>query len=126
MVTLEDSPQGLSLRLGVSTDILASVVEVFTSTPELGACATGAELLAAQLPECCRVFKGSSDGAVIVLQVAVDVDKSGNNEGKVAFVCMRGIWTLWANCTKDNAQVLTECSHVQKYSAFDIAMASRE
>merc|ERR1712232_728134 len=126
MVTLEDSPQGLSLRLGVSIDSLASVAEVLSSTPELATCASGADFAEATLPEGCKAFKGSSDGAVVVLHVTVDEDRSGNNEFKVTFVCMRGIWTLWANCTKDNAQVLTECSHVHKYFAFDTMAVSRE
>jgi hypothetical protein len=109
MVTLEDSPQGLSLRLGISTDVVADLIDLLSRAPFEGL-RTGAELAAAQLPEGCRVLQGSPGGPVAVLQVVV-------NEFKVAFVCMRGVWTLWANCTKDNAQVLTECGHVQKYFA---------
>merc|ERR1712113_842152 len=114
MVTLEDSPQGLSLRLGVPLDFLASLKERLSHL-DLAGLQSGAEIAAARLPDnCFKVFQGSPAGAVVVLQVAV-------GENRVAFVCMMGSWTLWANCTKDNAQVLTECSHVQKYFAFDTA-----
>lgn len=115
MVTLEDSPQGLSLRLGLSLDLLAAIREQL-SQPPLAGLRTVEEFAAASVPEdgCCRLFRGSPAGAVVVLQLAV-------KESKVAFVCMNGIWALWANCIKDNAQVLTECSNVQKYFAFDAA-----
>jgi len=118
MVTLEDSPQGLSLRLGVTLEMLASLKELLQRAPFAGL-QTAADFAAAKAPEgcSCRVLQGSSAGAVAVLQVPA-------GESKVAFVCMMGIWTMWANCTKDNSQVLTESSHVHKYFAWD--MAARE
>eukprot|EP00927_Polykrikos_kofoidii_P060814 TRINITY_DN55721_c0_g1_i1.p1 TRINITY_DN55721_c0_g1~~TRINITY_DN55721_c0_g1_i1.p1 ORF type:complete len:1131 (+),score=193.61 TRINITY_DN55721_c0_g1_i1:235-3393(+) len=115
MVTLEDSPQGLALRLGISDDVLADVEGVL-SRAELEGHRSGADFVAAQLPDECRVFRCSPDASIVVLQVHV-------KDTKVAFVCMKGIWSLWANCTKDNAQVLTECSHVQKYFAFGTVAA---
>jgi len=118
MVTLEDSPQGLSLRLGVSVDLLADLKEKL-SQPPLAGLRTGADFATVSLPESeGRVFQGSNGGSIVVLQL------NGPEESKVAFVCMRGVWTLWANCIKDNAQVLTECNHVQKYFAFDAAAAA--
>lgn len=114
MVTLEDSPQGLSFRLGISLDALASFRDVLAD-PALSSLRTGAQVVedSPNFPESCKVFYGGSPvGAVVVLQLAV-------GETRLAFVCMRGVWTLWANCTKDNAQVLTECSNVQKYFGLD-------
>merc|ERR1712178_260408 len=114
MVTLEDSPSGLALRLGVSLDLLASLEEILNDPLLTDALGSHGDLAAARLPESCRVFECSVAGTIIVLQVT-------SGESRVAFVFMKGIWTLWANCCKDNAQVLTECSHVQKYFAFDAA-----
>lgn len=115
MVTLEDSPQGLSLRLGVSPDLLAAVADVLSREPL--ADATYADLFNVKLPENCTVFQSSPAGTIVGLQVA-------HGESKLAFAYMKGVWTLWANSVKDNAQVLTECSHVQKYFAFDSAVAT--
>lgn len=114
MVTLEDSPNGLSLRLGISVEMLTDIKRVLLA-PSIGGRRNAAELAAAaaELPEECKLF-GSPEGSVVALQVAI-------KETKVAFVCMRGIWMLWANCTKDNAQVLSECSHVQKYFGLESA-----
>jgi len=110
MVTLEDSPNGLSLRLGISIDLLAAAADVLSREP-LAQCSP-AELLDMTLPDNCAVFQSSSVGTIIVLQITV-------NESKLSFMVMRGVWTLWANSVKDNAQVLTECSHIQKYVCFE-------
>merc|ERR1712139_343720 len=115
MVTLEDSPNGLSLRLGISIDLLTSAAEIFSREPF--AAASCADILAAKLPEGCTVFQSSPVGTIVVLQVAI-------GETKLAFAFMKGVWTLWANSVKDNAQVLTECGHVQKYFAFDAAVVA--
>jgi len=115
MVTLEDSPQGLSFRLGVSLDTLAALQVILTQAPFTGLGSAEAKAGEEALPDNCRVFYGAPSGNVYVLQITL-VD-----ETRIAFVCMRGVWTLWANCTKDNAQVLTECSHVHRYFAFDNA-----
>lgn len=117
MVTLEDSPHGLSLRLGVSVDLLASVRELLLSAP-LAGLTRPAEFASATVPEdSCKVFfQGTPNGATAALQVAV-------GDSKLAFVYMLDTWTLWANCTKDNAQVLAECSNVHKYFGFDAAPA---
>lgn len=114
MVTLEDSPNGLSLRLGISLDLLSAAADVLMREPL--ADASCADLFAMKLPENCTVFQSSPVGTIVVLQVAV-------GESKLAFAVMKGVWTLWSNSVKDNAQVLTECSHVQKYFAFDAAVA---
>lgn len=117
MVTLEDSPQGLSLRLGLSLDLLAAIKDQLAQPP-LAGLQTGSEFAAAQVQDgSCKVFQGSQVGAITVVQVAVA-------ETRVSFVCMMGNWTMWANCIKDNAQVLTECSNVQKYFAFDTASSN--
>merc|ERR1712070_1262888 len=113
MVTLEDSPIGLSMRLGISLELLASAAEILQREPFVDA--SCADIFAAKLPENCTVFQSSPAGTIVVLQVAI-------GETKLAFVFMKGVWTLWANSVKDNAQVLTECSHVQKYVAFDAAV----
>lgn len=115
MVTLEDSPQGLSLRLGISNDLLVDVKDLL-SQPAFEGLRSGADFASTRLPDGCRVVRGSLDGSIVVLHLLV-------SDTKVAFVCMRSMWSLWANCTKDNAQVLTECSHVQKYFAFGAAAA---
>jgi len=118
MVTLEDSPQGLSLRLGVNQELLTGLKEQLQQPPFAGL-QSGADFAAAfrrgeQVPEgaSCICFQGSNAGAIVALHLAV-------GESKAAFVCMMGNWTMWANCTKDNSQVLIECSHVNKHFAFD-------
>jgi hypothetical protein len=113
MVTLEDSANGLSLRLGISLDMLSEVADVLAKEP-LSTLSSGSDYLGTSLPESCSVFQSSPIGTIVVLQVAV-------GENKLAFAFMKGVWTLWANSVKDNAQVLTECSTVQKYFAFDAA-----
>jgi len=117
MVTLEDSPLGLARRLGVSVELLASVEELLLQGEPGGAAEAGegpaghdAEGRAAEGGSC-ALLRCDPSGAVEVLQVSV-------GEAKLAFVCMRGTWTLWANCTKDSAQVLTECAAVHRYFAF--------
>jgi len=110
MVTLEDSPNGLSLRLGISIDLLSAAADMLSREPFADASTT--DLFGARLPENCAVFQSSAVGTIVVLQVTV-------GESKLSFAFMKGVWTLWANSVKDNAQVLTECSHVQKYFAFD-------
>merc|ERR1712151_88476 len=52
MVTLEDSPQGLSLRLGVPLDFLASLKERLSHL-DLAGLQSGAEIAAARLPDNC-------------------------------------------------------------------------
>lgn len=111
MVTLEDSPNGLSLRLGISIDLLSAAADVLSKDP-LAGCSAAEILQCSELPENCAVFQSSSVGTIIVLVMTV-------NESKLAFMVMKDTWTLWANSVKDNAQVLTECSHIQKYVAFD-------
>lgn len=111
MVTLEDSPNGLSLRLGLSADLLAAAAEALSDS-SLAELHAGTEFAAARTPDSCRVFQSSPTGAIVVLQVAV-------GDSRLAFVYMKGVWTLWANSVKDNAQVLTDCGHVNKYFAFD-------
>lgn len=116
MVTLEDSPQGLSHRLGITLDLLASVREMLISPP-LASLKNPTDFAAAG-DDNCKVFsQGSPDGAIAALQVAV-------GESKLAFVCMVDTWSMWANCTKDNAQVLADCSNIQKYFGFDSTPAS--
>lgn len=114
MVTLEDSPNGLPLRLGVSPDLLLAAADVLSGEPLANASAS--ELLTVKLPDNCSVFQSSDTGTIVVLQVAI-------GESKLAFAFLKGVWVLWANSVKDNAQVLTECSHVQKYFVFDAAVA---
>merc|ERR1719310_236509 len=116
MVTLEDSANGLSLRLGISVDMLSEAADVLAREP-LSSLNSGSDFLGASLPENCSVFQSSPIGTIVVLQVAI-------GESKLAFAFMKGVWMLWANSVKDNAQVLTECSHVQKYFAFDAAVAT--
>jgi len=111
MVTLEDSANGLSLRLGISLDMLSEVADVLAKEP-LSTLSSGSDYLGTSLPESCSVFQSSPIGTIVVLQVAV-------GENKLAFAFMKGVWTLWANSVKDNAQVLTECSQVHRYYAFD-------
>lgn len=111
MVTLEDSPNGLSLRLGISIDLLTAAADVLSRDP-LAGCSASEILQCSELPENCAVFQSSSVGTIIVLVITI-------NESKLAFMVMKDTWTLWANSVKDNAQVLTECSHIQKYVAFD-------
>eukprot|EP00929_Paragymnodinium_shiwhaense_P035409 TRINITY_DN19114_c0_g1_i1.p1 TRINITY_DN19114_c0_g1~~TRINITY_DN19114_c0_g1_i1.p1 ORF type:complete len:1111 (-),score=244.58 TRINITY_DN19114_c0_g1_i1:152-3484(-) len=110
MVTLEDSPQGLALRLGISNDVISEVREQL-SRPSLACLRSAGDFARAQasgsVPEGCQIL-GTVDGSVIALTVTA-------SDAKVAFICMRGIWTLWSNCTKDNAQVLSECNHIHKY-----------
>jgi len=118
MVTLEDSPQGLSLRLGLTQDVLSTLKDVLSNPPCSGL-QSGADFAGAALPETCKVTQGSPTGHIVILQVSLSA-------GKVAFVCMMGVWLLWANCTKDNAQVLTECSHVEKDFAFDSTQVGKE
>merc|ERR1711920_61045 len=50
MVTLEDSPQGLSLRLGLSLDLLAAIKEQLAQAP-LAGLQTGSEFASAALPD---------------------------------------------------------------------------
>merc|ERR1712070_386352 len=81
------------------------------------------EFDSAKWPSSCKVFQSATGtNTIVVLQVGGEKDEKAEKiegENKLAFVRMNGIWTLWANCCKDNAQVLTECSTVQKYFAFD-------
>jgi len=115
MITLEDSPLGLSYRLGISFELLSKVKEIL-SQPALVNLTSRSSTdppSDAELENCsCSVFQSSPSGSVLVLTVTVA-------DQKVAFVHMLGVWTLWANCTKDNSQVLTECSHVHKYFTFE-------
>eukprot|EP00747_Dinoflagellata_sp_TGD_P209634 gnl/TRDRNA2_/TRDRNA2_83015_c0_seq1.p1 gnl/TRDRNA2_/TRDRNA2_83015_c0~~gnl/TRDRNA2_/TRDRNA2_83015_c0_seq1.p1 ORF type:complete len:1090 (+),score=229.66 gnl/TRDRNA2_/TRDRNA2_83015_c0_seq1:103-3372(+) len=111
MVTLEDSPSGLSLRLGIAIETIDAIEETLGDV-KLSMPQSGSDWANATLPENCKIFQSSPAGTITVLQVVV-------GETKVAFVCMKGIWTLWANCCKDNAQVLTQCENVQKYFSFE-------
>jgi len=116
-VTLEDSPQGLILRLGLSLEFLSAAAEVLNQPCFLGL-RSGRDFAAALLPpnegtHGCQFHWGTRTGAVGILQLTTA-------ESSVAFVCMNDIWVLWANCTKDSAEVLTTCSSVQRY--FNFAM----
>merc|ERR1712232_1217869 len=115
IVTLEDSPDGLSLRLGISVDVLMEIQALF-SLFSISNSRSALEVDASILPEGCKLLQRVPDGSIAVLQVTA---KSAN----FAFVCLRDTWTLWANCIHDNAQVLTECSQVQKYFALDVAVS---
>jgi hypothetical protein len=115
MVTLEDSPSGLSLRLGVWLDLLTSAADILSQEP-WNDLHDGGDFWSARLPDSCSVFQSSPTGTIVVLQVAI-------GETKLAFVFMKDVWTLWANSVKDNAQVLSECSQVHRYFAFDAAVA---
>jgi len=110
-VTLEDSASGLSLRLGVSLELLVSIKELLAH-PSFYGLEKAEDFAEAQLPESCKVSHGTPGQAVTILQLSV-ADKT------LAFVCMMGVWMMWANCAKDNAQVLTECSNSQRYFAFE-------
>merc|ERR1740138_1748827 len=83
MVTLEDSPQGLSLRLGIALDLLAQIKELLTQPP-LAGLQSATEFAATHVNEnWARVFQsgresscpgsnqGAGAGSVVVLQVAV-------------------------------------------------------
>jgi len=129
MVTLEDSPTGLAFRLGVTMEML-STTEATLADPLVQELLQRQEFDSTSWPENCKILQSASGtNTIIVLQVGMEKTEgekaekmvTENGESKLAFVCMNGIWTLWANCCKDNAQVLTECSTVQKYFAFDAA-----
>merc|ERR1712008_423115 len=115
-VTLEDSPQGLLLRLGLSLEILSAATELL-NRPHLLGLRSGRYFAAALLPpnehasHGLQFHWGTRTGAVGILQVIT----AGSS---IAFVCMNDIWVLWANCTKDSAEVLTTCSSVQRYFNF--------
>lgn len=114
MVSLEDSPTGLANRLGLSMEVLSSLKDQLRQEP-FASLQTNSDFRSLDVPEgtSLNVFQGTT-GSVTALQLQA-------GDSKVAFVCMMGIWMLWANCTKDNSQVLTECSFVNKYFAFDWA-----
>lgn len=115
-VTLEDSPQGLALRLGLTVEVLQKACEVLRQVEET---CPGAALFEedAPLPQGVRVFARSGSTSLSVLFVSV--------EGKeIAFVLLKSVWKLWSNACKDNASVLTDCTMVQKY--FDFGQGAKE
>jgi len=98
-VTLEDSPQGLAMRVGLSTTYLADVCDILKDLP-LGD--------KEDLPEGFRMLSRAS---IRILFVTMD-------DCEIAFVQLKEVWMLWANSSKDNATVLTDTTHVDKYFNF--------
>jgi len=111
-VTIEDSPNGLSLRLGITMEFLDEVEELL-SKDEVSKYSSVSELIEAKdsLPENCKLIQSSPTNCILL-----QVMKCGEKE--IAFIYMQDNWMLWSNCCKDNAQVLTECGNVQKYFDF--------
>jgi len=114
-VTIEDSSQGLSLRLGITREFLEEVARKLEEAG-LDAPKKAAEVMAMQgsLPEGCRLVTGSPSNSVVILFV-----QAGPEKKEVGFIFMQDFWMLWANSCKDNAQVLAgECGFAAKYFEF--------
>jgi hypothetical protein len=106
-VTLEDSPQGLSMRLGLSVAHMEAVCDsLATASPQDLAAATE------PTPGVRYVASPASD-SLSLLFVTVE-----GRSSEVAFVQLKDRWYLWANSCKDNASVLADSSSVEKYFDF--------
>jgi hypothetical protein len=106
-VTLEDSPQGLSMRLGLSVAHMEAVCEALAAAPPLDSAA------AEELPSGVRHVASPASDSLSLLFVTVE-----GRSSEVAFVKLKDRWYLWANSCKDNASVLSDSSSVEKYFDF--------
>ena len=107
-VTIEDSPGGLTARLGITIEWLESLkhkvqnIEGFDTNP--------------------RNMKQPSDAAfkfhIMSKQQSLVILMVEHDEREVAFVGLDGEWLLWTNAWKDSIHVLTKCDMVLRYFDF--------
>eukprot|EP00931_Biecheleriopsis_adriatica_P054977 TRINITY_DN32414_c0_g1_i1.p1 TRINITY_DN32414_c0_g1~~TRINITY_DN32414_c0_g1_i1.p1 ORF type:complete len:986 (+),score=223.21 TRINITY_DN32414_c0_g1_i1:52-2958(+) len=113
-VTLEASSEGLSKRLGVDASLLASLKLLLEETPLNAVKLDVADLTdfaadSEMLPNCCSIFQHSYANLGMLFVSVTDSQA-------VAFVCMAGVWKLWAsNLT---ASTLADCTGAQAHFGF--------
>lgn len=89
-VVLEDSMDGLTSRLGLNADSLVELKELLSQGPLNLLGRSSLADVAQDLPDGC-LRQRSPEAVIALLQLSL------NGGQTVAFVCMAGTWTLWAN-----------------------------
>jgi len=107
--TIEDSSQGLAMRLGVDIESLQQVVEI-TKVPKW------------EQSKSVRIVQPQGNLVLAFITLRDAKPEVSSLSRMLAFVFMEEFWVLWANSIhplcKDNSSVLTECCNVIKYFDF--------